>query len=71
MVMWSLQGQIYTHTKSRDYENLRALENRSQAEPWEVRIHFCSQWALECSVTRKWTMLKDHNICLGVGPLLW
>jgi hypothetical protein len=30
-----------------------------------------NQWALELTVKKKWTMLKDHNISLGAGPPLW
>ena len=35
---------------------------------WEIEIHFYNWWALKLCVKWMWTMLRDRNICSGLGP---
>ena len=55
-------ASLYTQTKSRDHENLKALENHAKPVVCEIRVHFCNWWALKLSVKWKWTMLRDCNM---------
>lgn len=56
------RGSIYTQTKRRDYETLRALEYHLWVVWRKIKTHIVNWWDLELNVKWKWTMFMDCNI---------
>jgi hypothetical protein len=62
-------GTLYTHTESHDHENLRVLRSHTKGHTMDNRNPILQfDGPLKRNVKWNWTMLRDCNICVGLGP---